>query len=576
MRASDISLGLLLAGTALAFNNPTFLTPVFPVPLIPETTEVWHSIRQTITSNLTGAIAAANGGEGANSVAIRAISVQEDSPLIEFYHTAKSISPASVQKVGADTVFRIGSISKLFTVYSLLVRGGFDIFEGPVTKYVPELRKAGLNSTVDPIDDVNWEEVTVGALASQLSGILRDCVLPLLDNHADLSTQGLPVEDFGLPPLPPHDIPKCDGDESQPPCTRNEFLQGLQGLHKQPPVFPVWATPSYSNANFRILSYIFESITNTSFVKGVEKDVLRPLDLSNTYTIKPQDSVGIIPTGDSLWGQFLGQDLAAAGFYSSAKDLCTFGGAILGSSQLTPAETRRWLKPHSHTASLLLSVGMPWEIYRQQTGDHVVEFYTKDGSYGAYNSILILVPDYDIVFSVLTAGPDSNLVINAAEIVRQNIMPALEEAARKQAKTQYEGEYCLSSDGQMTDLIALSVDDGTGLLVDKWISNGRDFLAIASQYAENTGSGALQTVRLYPSEFRTSGKVAFRAVFNTSYPRTSGGTPRLFSPGLEAWSSVDNLIYGQKPMDLFLFKIDSHGVAQTVECSGLRKVLPKC
>ncbi|KAJ5832048.1 hypothetical protein N7474_000359 [Penicillium riverlandense] len=570
MRATNISLGLLLAGMTLAFNNPTFLTPVFPVPLNLGTNEAWHSIRQTITSNLTGAIAAANGGAGANSLAIRATSVKEDSPLFEFYHTAKSVSPAGVQTVGADTVFRVGSVSKLFTVYSLLVRGGFDVFDDPVTKYVPELREAGLNSNFDPLEDVSWEEVTVGALASQLSGILRDY------NHADLSTQGVPVEAFGLPPLPPHHIPKCDGNESQPPCTRKEFLQGLQGLDKQPPVFPVWATPSYSNANFRILSYVFESITNMSFATGVEKDVLRPLDLSNTYTIKPQDSVGIIPTGVSLWGQFLGQDLADAGFYSSAKDLCNFGRAILDSSQLTPAETRRWLKPHSHTASLLLSVGMPWEIYRQQTGEHVVDFYTKDGSYGAYNSILILVPDYGMVFSVLTAGPDSNLVINAAEIVRQNIMPALEAAARKQAKTQYEGKYCLSSGGQMTDLIALSVDDGTGLLVDKWISNGQDFLAIASQYAEDTGSGPLQTVRLYPTELQAAGKVAFRAVFNTSGGRTGAGAPRLFSPGVEAWSSVDNLVYGQKPMDLFLFDIDFHGVARTVECSGLRKVLPKC
>lgn len=264
-----------------------------------------------------------------------------------------------------------------------------------------------------------------------------------------------------------------------------------------------------------------------------------------------------------------------AGFYSSAKDLCNLGRAILGSSQLTPAETRRWLKPHSHTASLWFSVGMPWEIFRQQTTNHVVDFYTKGGSLGAYNSMLVLVPDYDVVFSVLAAGPDPYLVSNAAEMVRQHIMPVLEAAAREQAKSQYVGKYCLSSNGQTTDLIALSIDDGPGLLVDRWISNGKDFLAIASQYAVSTGSGPLQAIRLYPAGLQASGEVAFRAAFNTSMPSPSG-TTGLFSPGLEAWGGVDNLVYGQKPMDLFLFEIDSHGVAQTVECSAMRKVLQKC
>jgi hypothetical protein len=180
MHAMNINFGLLLAEMALASNNPTFLTPVFPVPLNLETSEAWHSTRQTITANLTGAIAAASGGAGANSLAIRAISVKGDSPLFEFYHTAESISPASVQTVGADTVFRIGSISKLFTVYSLLVRGGFDVFEGPVTNNVPELQRVSLDSNINPIEDVDWDEVTVGALASQLSGILRDC-MPCFD-----------------------------------------------------------------------------------------------------------------------------------------------------------------------------------------------------------------------------------------------------------------------------------------------------------------------------------------------------------------------------------------------------------
>lgn len=178
MHLLKITLGLLMAGIALAFDNPTFLGPAFPVPLNLGANEAWQSAIQAITANLTGAIAAANGGANGNSLAVRAISVSEASPLFEFYHTAKSISPAGKQKVDANTVFRIGSISKLFTVYSLLLRGGFDVFEDPVAKYVPELQEADENSNINAVQDVDWKEITVGALASQLSGILRDCMYP--------------------------------------------------------------------------------------------------------------------------------------------------------------------------------------------------------------------------------------------------------------------------------------------------------------------------------------------------------------------------------------------------------------
>lgn len=89
-------------------------------------------------------------------------------------------------------------------------------------------------------------------------------------------------------------------------ASRPEFLHGL---HKQPPVFPPWATPAYSNSNFRILSYVVESLANINFASAVEKNILQPLDLTHTYTVKPQDDVGIIPQGDSLWGQYVGEDL---------------------------------------------------------------------------------------------------------------------------------------------------------------------------------------------------------------------------------------------------------------------------
>jgi CubicO group peptidase (beta-lactamase class C family) len=49
-------------------------------------------------------------------------------------------------------------------------------FEEAVSKYVPELRSPyNRSQQIDQIDYVNWDEVTIGELASHQAGIPRDC-----------------------------------------------------------------------------------------------------------------------------------------------------------------------------------------------------------------------------------------------------------------------------------------------------------------------------------------------------------------------------------------------------------------
>lgn len=69
------------------------------------------------------------------------------------------------------TYFRIASISKVFTVLAVLIqqRKGKWSLEDSITKYVPELRGGTSGNTID------WESITLETLASQLSGIPREC-----------------------------------------------------------------------------------------------------------------------------------------------------------------------------------------------------------------------------------------------------------------------------------------------------------------------------------------------------------------------------------------------------------------
>jgi CubicO group peptidase (beta-lactamase class C family) len=65
-------------------------------------------------------------------------------------------------------------ISKLFTVYLFLIEVGDIHFSDPVTKWVPEL-KAAAKAPSDAVSRVDWNAITLGNLASQMSGIGRDC-----------------------------------------------------------------------------------------------------------------------------------------------------------------------------------------------------------------------------------------------------------------------------------------------------------------------------------------------------------------------------------------------------------------
>jgi CubicO group peptidase (beta-lactamase class C family) len=66
-----------------------------------------------------------------------------------------------------QTISRLGSVTKLFAVYAIIAKAGIKVFSDPVTKYIPEL---GGNSSSDPLERINWDDITVGALASQQAG----------------------------------------------------------------------------------------------------------------------------------------------------------------------------------------------------------------------------------------------------------------------------------------------------------------------------------------------------------------------------------------------------------------------
>lgn len=92
----------------------------------------------------------------------------------EYHYTAPALRKTNYlsRNVTKDSIYRIGGLTEVFTVWSLLE--GDQIFNDPAIKYLPELANTS-QGQLDTISQVQWSDVTVGQLASHMSGIARDC-----------------------------------------------------------------------------------------------------------------------------------------------------------------------------------------------------------------------------------------------------------------------------------------------------------------------------------------------------------------------------------------------------------------
>lgn len=267
--------------------------------------------------------------------------------------------------------------------------------------------------------------------------------------------------------------------------------------------------------------------------------------------------------------------------YSSVSDLSRLGRAIFRHTLLPPAQTRRWLKPVALTADIREGISSPWGIRRipLRDGSRVVDAYSKAGSINVYMSLLVLLPDYDVGISALLAGGwPGNSNWDIADAIGAVLVPALEDAAREQANTNYAGTYAAAGEGALDSSIVLSTDPAKpGLGVERWVSNGTDMLPVAVRYTLNYNVTA-PAIRLYPTGLESTAtgedgtkKVAWKAIVeNLDAPDHSDD---MFSTNCGTWVSQTTAVYADMPLDQFVFTVDATGKAVSVEPLALRATL---
>jgi CubicO group peptidase (beta-lactamase class C family)/D-alanyl-D-alanine dipeptidase len=227
---------------------------------------------------------------------------------------------AKTKAAALNTVYRVGSVSKLFTdiaVMQLVEEGKIDI-DAPVTKYLPDFRP----------DNPFGKAITLRQLMSHRSGLVRE---PPVGNYFD----------------------------DKPPSLE-KTIASLNGV---PLVYEPEKRIKYSNSGVATVGLVVEKVDGRPFAKAVRERVLAPLGMTAS-DFEPTEGVRK-NLADGLMWTYHGREFRAPTFelgmspaacmYSTVTDLARFMTAVFAGGKTA---TGRVLKPES-LASMLTPQFVP-------------------------------------------------------------------------------------------------------------------------------------------------------------------------------------------------------------------------
>lgn len=171
-----------------SYQSCPLLGPFVPAPRIDSGSTAVKSVAGSLDKLLDNYIAKADGLFGPITPNTTSFSItlfagssyvagNDDQPFFyEYHHTASDLEETHLDQ---HSKFPLGDLTQLFAVYTQLVEMGDHVWGDRITRYVPELRNL-FGHAKDAISGVQWNAVTLGALAGHMSGTARTCMtLPL-------------------------------------------------------------------------------------------------------------------------------------------------------------------------------------------------------------------------------------------------------------------------------------------------------------------------------------------------------------------------------------------------------------
>ncbi len=263
--------------------------------------------------------------------------------------------------LGPDTVFEIGSVTKVFTTTLLadMVRKGEVSLDVPAQQYAPP----GMN-----LPTRDGKAITLANLAEQNSG------LPRLPGNLDLS--------------------KVDMTNPYAAYTRemlNAFLQSYE-LPRDP-----GAEFEYSNLGMGVLGQILAYRTGMNFEAAVRSRILDPLQMTSTAITLTPEMKARLATGHTAEGAPTANwDLpsmpGAGALRSDVSDMLMFLAANLGEPANDLERAMRLAQEPRFPIGGNAKIGLGWITVTTKAGS----FIYHDGGTGGYGAIVAMDPQRNV------------------------------------------------------------------------------------------------------------------------------------------------------------------------------------
>ncbi|RYZ00636.1 MAG: serine hydrolase [Alphaproteobacteria bacterium] len=254
------------------------------------------------------------------------------------------------QPLSANSVFEIGSITKVFTstVLADMVQKGEVKLDDPVQTYAP----AGLT-----LPARNGKQITLRSLSEQNSGLPR---MPTNFAPADMTN---PYVDYGATQL-------------------NAFLSGHE-LTRDP-----GETFEYSNLGVGLLGHVLATKAGMGYEALVTQRILKPLNMTMTgQTLSPSMQAALAkghgPTGELAANWDMDVLAGAGGLRSNMTDMLKFLDANLGEPKNDLERAMRMAQQPSSTAKGP-KIGLNWITQDMPGGAKIVWHNGGTGGYGTY------------------------------------------------------------------------------------------------------------------------------------------------------------------------------------------------
>ena len=275
----------------------------------------------------------------------------------------------NTERVSADTVFSLQSISKTYTAtgFMLAVDKGWLKLDEPLRKYLPKFTVKSRFGVGEA------ERITFRHLLSHWSGL-------------------------------PHEAP-CGNNFDESPCP---FVDHIRSISETWLMFPVGARYSYSNLGIDLAGYALELRARKPFAQFMRDELFRPLGMtSSTFIMKEAMSHPSFAKGhvkDLTLPATPIPMIPAGSLYSTVKDMAKFisfhlaGGKVNGKQVIRAESLKTMYTPQFALPGELspYGLGIASESWRGGT-----LLYHNGGGYG-YTTSQKWMPEYQIGVVVLT------------------------------------------------------------------------------------------------------------------------------------------------------------------------------